>query len=79
MTRETVKVLLDSQTRENMVEAKEALVRGRALPFAVEGASEGEKLTNVLAALYVLDGIQQGVDFDTALRHYSTQVREAVR
>ena len=78
MRRDIVKILLDTQTRENIVDAKEALVQGQALPFSVEGADEGEKLTNLLAALYVLDWVQQGADFDTALRHYSTQIREAV-
>ena len=79
MRKEVVRTLVDIQTKENLVAAKEAIVRGRVLPFAVEGSDESEKLTNLLAALHVLDLVQQGVDFDAALRQYIAKVRETIR
>ena len=79
MRRDIIRSLVDIQTKENLVAAKEAIVRGRVLPFAVEGGDECEKLTNLLAALHVLDLVQQGVDFDAALRQYVAQVRETSR
>lgn len=75
MRRDIVRTLVDIQTKENLVEAKDALLRGRVLPFAVEGNDECEKLTNLLAALHVLDMVQQGVDFDAALQQYVAHMR----
>lgn len=74
-----IRTLVDVQTKEDLVAAKEAILRGRVLPFAVEGSDESEKLTNLLAALHVLDMVRQGVDFDAALRQYIAQVRETIR
>lgn len=71
-----VRTLVEVQTKESLVEAKEALLRGRVLPFAVGGNDECEKLTNLLAALHVLDMVKQGVDFDAALRQYVMHMRE---
>ena len=78
MRRDVVETLIDTQTRENLVAAKDALVRGQVLPFSVGGTDEGEKLTNLLAALHVLDCMKRGTEFDMALRHYHTQVREII-
>ena len=75
MRREAIRTLIDIQTRESLIAAKEAILGGGLLPFAVEGSDESEKLTNLLAALHVLDGVQQGVDFDVALRQYIARVR----
>ena len=79
MRRDAIRTLIDIQTRESLTAAKEAILRGRVLPFAVEGSDESEKLTNLLAALHVLDMVQQGVDFDAALRQYIAQVRGTIR
>ena len=79
MRKDAVRTLVDVQTKENLVAAREAILRGRVLPFAVEGSDESEKLTNLLAALHVLDLVQQGIDFDAALRQYIAQVRETIR
>ena len=78
MRRNVVEAMLDTQTRENILGAKEALVQGKTLPFLVEGADEGEKLINLLGALNVLDWLKQGADFDAAFRYYNAQIREAV-
>lgn len=79
MRKDVIRTLVDVQTKEDLVAAKEAILRGRVLPFAVEGSDESEKLTNLLAALHVLDMVRQGVDFDAALRQYIAQVRETIR
>ena len=75
MRRDAIRTLVDIQTRESLTAAKEAILRGNVLPFAVEGGDESEKLTNLLAALHVLDRVQQGIDFDAALRQYIAQMR----
>ena len=75
MIKEVVRTLIDIQSREDLIAAREAILGGRMLPFVIEGSDESEKLTNLLAALHVLDSVQQGVDFDVALRQYIAQVR----
>lgn len=71
-----VEVLVEMQTEGDLLVAKEALLRGQGAPLWVHGANEGEQLANLCAALFVLDRMKQGVQFDVALRHYSAQVRE---
>jgi hypothetical protein len=49
------------------------------MPFEVEGSDEGEKLTHILAAIWILEQMESTrVDFKTALREYTQKVRESI-
>ena len=71
-----IEMLVETQTEGDLLVAKEALLQGQGIPSWVGGADEGEQLTNLCAALFVLSRMKHGVHFDSALRHYGTQIRE---
>jgi hypothetical protein len=73
-----IKVLVDSYTIDQLRSAEEALYNEQPLSIEVEGADEGEKLTHVLAAIEILQDMAKGHDYKTALRNYSSRVRNSI-
>jgi hypothetical protein len=74
-----IKKLVESVSVEQLTEAETALLNEEALPFEVEGSDEGEQLTHIMAAIYILNQMNDtGVDFKTALREYPQKVRESI-
>jgi len=74
-----IKRLVETVPVDKLVEAEEALIDEKPLPFEVEGYDEGEKLTHILAAIWILEQMEStGVDFKTALREYTQKVRESI-
>ena len=52
---------------------------GDALGVEVAGSDEGEQLTHVLAALFILEQIEQkNLSFTDALRAYTEKVRSSI-
>ncbi|GAB3230632.1 hypothetical protein GCM10027346_16440 [Hymenobacter seoulensis] len=74
-----IKRLVETQTLESLVAAEEALLEEKAPAFEVEGEDEGEQLTHVFAAIFILNHMQDtGADFKTALREYTAKVRVSI-
>jgi hypothetical protein len=74
-----IKKLVETVSVPQLVEAEEALIDEKPLPIEVEGSDEGEKLTHILAAIWILEQMENtGVDFKTALREYTQKVRESI-
>jgi hypothetical protein len=74
-----VKKLVENQSMEKLIAAEEALVQEDELPIPVGGEDEGEKLTHILAAIFILEKMKsEGLDFKTALREYTRRVRESI-
>lgn len=74
-----IKKLVETQTIEALMQAEEALVEEKDLPFEVEGDDEGEKLTHIFAAIWILDKMKKDdVAFKVALREYTKKVRESI-
>lgn len=74
-----VKKLVENQSMEDLIAAEEALVEEQPLPIEVGGDDEGEKLTHILAAIFILEKMKnEGVDFKSALREYTRRVRESI-
>ena len=73
-----IKVLVDTFTIEQLHEAEEALYNEQILPIEVEGTDDGEKLTHILAAIEILHDMAKGNDYKTALRNYSSRVRNSI-
>jgi hypothetical protein len=49
------------------------------LAIDIEGSDEGEQLTHAIAAIWILERMQEAnVDFKTALREYTQKVRESI-
>lgn len=74
-----IKKLVETFTKEELLAAEEALMSEASPAIAVEGDDEGEKLTHVLAAVFILDEMKvKGVDYLTALRAYTSKVRTSI-
>ncbi|RSK37612.1 MULTISPECIES: DUF6952 family protein [Hymenobacter] len=74
-----IKRLVETQTLENLVAAEQALLEEQPLAIEVEGEDEGEQLTHVFAAIFILNHMQDhGTDFKTALREYTAKVRVSI-
>ena len=74
-----VKQLVETYPVEVLRKAEDDLVEERPLEIEVIGEDEGEKLTHIYAAIFILDKMQQeNLDFKTALREYTKKVRESI-
>lgn len=74
-----IKRLVENSSIEQLMAAEEALVNEESLAIEVNGDDEGEQLTHVFAAIYILNKMQDdNVDFKTALRDYTSKVRESI-
>ncbi|TGE26659.1 DUF6952 family protein [Hymenobacter metallicola] len=74
-----IKRLVETQTLESLVAAEEALLDEQQPAFEVEGEDEGEQLTHVFAAIFILNHMQDnGSEFKDALREYTKKVRVSI-
>lgn len=74
-----VKKLVDNLSMEELISAEKALIAGQKLSIIVEGNDEGEQLSLILAAIFILERMQkEGIDFNIALRDYIRRVRESI-
>ncbi|GAB3826440.1 DUF6952 family protein [Hymenobacter jeollabukensis] len=74
-----IKRLVENQTLQDLLEAEEALLDERKPSFEVEGADDGEQLTHVFAAIWILNHMKDhGADFTSALREYTKKVRVSI-
>ncbi|MCX7743804.1 MAG: hypothetical protein N2167_04475 [Flavobacteriales bacterium] len=73
-----IKKLVEQADMESLRQAEQSLYDEQPLPIEVDGEDEGEKLTHVLAAIYIKERMAQGDDFTTALRAYSQRVRNSI-
>ncbi|PJJ52875.1 DUF6952 family protein [Hymenobacter chitinivorans] len=74
-----IKRLVETQTLESLVAAEEALLEEQQPAFEVEGEDEGEKLTHVFAAIFILNHMKDsGAEFKDALREYTKKVRVSI-
>jgi hypothetical protein len=74
-----IKKLVETQTIEDLRHAEELLLEEQTPAFEVEGEDEGEKLTHVFGAIWILNHMQDhGTDFKTALREFTQKVRVSI-
>jgi hypothetical protein len=74
-----IKKLVETQSLEQLHAAEQAIVNEQPLPVEIEGNDEGEQLTHAIAAIWILERMQSGsVDFKSALREYTSKVRESI-
>jgi len=74
-----VKNLVDNYSMDLLIAAEKALIEDTHVPIAIGGEEESEKLTHVLAAVFILEKMKTvDVDFNTALRDYTRQMRESI-
>lgn len=66
-------------TLEMLDEAEEALINEQKPEIDIEGDDDGEQLTHLFAAKWILEDMQaSGLDFKTSLRNYTQKVRNSI-
>lgn len=73
-----IKPLVETYTIEQLKVAEQELYDEKPLSIEVDGADEGEKLTHILAAIEILTDMIAGEEYKTALRNYSSRVRNSI-
>lgn len=74
-----IKKLVESYPKSELIQAEEDLTEEKTLKIEVEGNDEGEQLTHILAAVWILDEMKsKNIDFKEALREYTKKVRESI-
>ncbi|MBX3102169.1 MAG: hypothetical protein KF690_06655 [Bacteroidetes bacterium] len=73
-----VRKLVQNHSLDALKATEEALYEGQPLSITVEGTDEGEQLTHVLGAIWVLEQVADGADAGEALRAFATRVRNSI-
>jgi hypothetical protein len=74
-----IRELAEKHTLDEIIQAEEALMDEKPLPFLVPGEDEGEKLTHLLGARWILEEMQRtGCSLPEALRAYGKRVRDSI-
>jgi hypothetical protein len=74
-----IKKLVETQTIDSLREAEELLLNEETPAFTIEGSDEGEQLTHVFGAIWILNHMQDNqVDFKVALREFTQKVRVSI-
>lgn len=73
-----IKSLAETCTIEMLREAEQALLNEEQPSFEIGGDDEGEQLTHVLAAIQILELVQQGTELRQAIRQYTERVRKSI-
>jgi hypothetical protein len=75
-----IKKLVDAgYSLEMLDEAEEALINEQEPSIDVEGDDDGEQLTHLFAAKWIMEDMQaSGTDFKTSLRNYTQKVRNSI-
>ncbi|MCC9135728.1 DUF6952 family protein [Pontibacter silvestris] len=74
-----IKKLVETYTLDELMAAEAAIVDEEPISIEVGGDDEGEQLTHVLAAVWILNDMEDnGTDFKTALREYTKKVRVSI-
>lgn len=73
-----IKKLIETHDLATLKSAEEAIVEGN-LEIEVGGEDEGEQLTHVIAAVWIIEKMQEdNVPFGKALRAYTQKVRVSI-
>jgi len=74
-----IKKLVETQEVQALMAAEAAIIDEKPLQIEVEGEDEGEQLTHILAAIWILNHMNEtGNDFKTSLREYTKKVRVSI-
>jgi hypothetical protein len=74
-----IKKLVENESLDALMAAENAIMEEQPLAIEVEGDDEGEQLTHVIAAAWILNYMEDnGADFKTALREYTKKVRVSI-
>lgn len=73
------KIVEKGYTLEQLDSAEEALINELQPEIDIEGEDDGEQLTHLFAAKWIIEEMQNSsIDFKTALRSYTKKVRGSI-
>jgi hypothetical protein len=71
-----IRKLVEKQTILELKQAESDIIQEKSASIEIEGKDEAEKLSNVIAALWILEEMKsKGLDFKEALSLYTKKVR----
>lgn len=74
-----IKKLVEAYEPALLVEAENKIIEGENINIEVEGEDDGEKLTHIIAALWIQQTMKsQNLEFKDALREYTKKVRTSI-
>ncbi|MGD1841588.1 MAG: hypothetical protein ACFB0B_11935 [Thermonemataceae bacterium] len=74
-----IKKLVETQSIEALKQAEETLLQEEQPAIDIEGEDEGEQLTHVIAAIWILEKMQTDeVAYNEACRAYTKKVRTSI-
>lgn len=74
-----IKKLVETYSIAQLQSAENALCEEATPEITIEGDDEGEKLTHVLASIFIKDKIEkESYSFNQALREFSQRVRNSI-
>ncbi len=74
-----IKKLVENYSLPQLQEAENAILDEQTPTIEIEGDEEGERLTHILASIYIKDKMEkEGTPFTQALRDFSQRVRNSI-
>ncbi len=73
-----VKKLVQEQNLDTLKLQEKKLLDGESLDIDVMGDDEGEQLTHILGAIWVLEAVQNGMSLNEAIRAFTEKVRKSI-
>ncbi len=75
----SIRQLVDTFTKEELQNAETALMEEQPLAIEVPGIDDGERLTHLIAAVWVHNHMtEHSSDAMTAIREYTKRVRQSI-
>jgi hypothetical protein len=74
-----IKKLIERYPMVELLNAEIQLLEGAPTGIEVEGEDEGEQLTHIIAAIWIMEEMKnKSIDFQESLRAYTKKVRESI-
>lgn len=73
-----VKTLVENYTLEQLQKAENAILEEQKPEIEIGGDDEGEQLTHIYGAKWILEQMQKGDDFKASLRAFTQRVRDSI-
>ncbi|MFY0686296.1 MAG: hypothetical protein JXQ90_03975 [Cyclobacteriaceae bacterium] len=73
-----IKKLVETHSLQELEAAEAAIAEELQPEINIEGEDEGEQLTHAYAAMQIKASMEDGQDFKTALRTYTSRVRNSI-
>lgn len=74
-----IKKIAEQYSLEELQKAENDLMEEKPIAIEVEGEDEGEQLTHIIAAIWVIEEMEkEGIPLNKAVRNYTVKVRKSI-